>query len=62
MEIMTIALFAVPSGADGFQAIETRFVKQWLASFAVGSMGYRRTIPLTGVCSTGFEELYYQLF
>jgi len=34
MEIMTIALFAVLSGADGFVAIETwQSEQQWLESF-----------------------------
>jgi len=54
MEIMTIALFAVLSGADGFVAIETS--QQWLESFLQLPYGIHVARYLcTGVCSTGAE-------
>jgi len=50
MEIMTIALFAVLSGADGFVAIEThgKAIAAVVGDFLQLFYGYRRTIPLHG--------------
>jgi len=46
--IITIAIFAVLAGAEGFVAIETHEAKQaWLEKFLGPSMEYRPTIPLS---------------